>query len=404
MGVISPVIKGAYGPVLSKRGLLTYDWYWAVDQSVVDRVSAMAITWTRASLGWAFNPSMVLTQAAIDAPRFDHLPNRALGLLPEAASTNSIIRASDLPNAAWTKNNTSIVANVANAADGTLTADRMQHIATAADVRQTTALTPASGVSLSTLVQKGNHQWFRVIVSDGTNSFAVWVDTTNGVKGTSTLVAAGTLTDYGIEDYGDFWRVWAYGDSVGAAAAKALLINAAGDGDSAEVTASFSEVSDTQMELGIPSSIIPTTSAAVTRAKDVATASLAQAEYRLLVEGRTALGSPPSGVEQVLWQADAGANERVRLARNSSNEIHAIVTVGAADVADLNMGAVANDTDLTVDLEVIGGALSATLDAGTPVTSTAAVPTTTDIRPGMDHAAVNHWMGTIKRTRIYAVA
>ena len=64
------------------------------------------VTFTRASSAWYFNSSGVLMQVSTDAPRFDYGSfggTTLLGLLIEEARTNRVVQCRDLTQSAWTK-------------------------------------------------------------------------------------------------------------------------------------------------------------------------------------------------------------------------------------------------------------------------------------------------------------
>ncbi len=86
-------------------------------------------SFSRASTGTFFNSSGVLTSAAVNVPRFDHILSGgswvSRGLLVEEQRTNSLTYSEDLTNAAWTKYQLTISGNAATAPDGTTTADKL---------------------------------------------------------------------------------------------------------------------------------------------------------------------------------------------------------------------------------------------------------------------------------------
>jgi hypothetical protein len=84
---------------------------------------------TRASTGWAYGPTGVLTSYAGNVPRFDYDPaTLALkGLLLEDTSTNLVLNSGNASNASWGSGNAQAPVTTPNqvaAPDGTLTATR----------------------------------------------------------------------------------------------------------------------------------------------------------------------------------------------------------------------------------------------------------------------------------------
>lgn len=120
--------------------------------------------------------------------------------------------------------------------------------------------------------------------------------------------------------------------------------------------------------------------------------------------GRTARGVSAS-TKQVLFQIDDGSeSNRIRLERNTSKELHFIVSVSGSDVCDLNLGVVADETDFKVAARCRANDFSAALNGGAVVTDSAgALPTVTTLRPGMSFTG-EQWAGWLKTLTIYASA
>ena len=104
-------------PMYSGTGGFVYIWGAQLEQR--SSVTAYVPTTTAAIT----NYTPALQYAAANVPRFDYDPitGEAKGLLVEESRANLLTYASDYTNAAWTKANSTIQANIAVAPDGTLT-------------------------------------------------------------------------------------------------------------------------------------------------------------------------------------------------------------------------------------------------------------------------------------------
>jgi hypothetical protein len=144
-----------------------------------------------------------------------------------------------------------------------------------------------------------------------------------------------------------------------------------------------------QWEVGPPTSPIETFGSTVTRAADQPNDATSDFSYSattntVAVTGRTASGSGT----QVFWQLDDGTdNERIRIVRDSSNNMRCIVTDGGVEQANINLGAVANNTAFRVALAWAANDIAACLDGGSVSTDTGAtIPTVTTLRIGYSSA------------------
>jgi hypothetical protein len=78
-------------------------------------------SFTRASAGWSFNSSGVLTQASTNVARFDYDPAtlQPLGYLSEIQSTNAVVRSQALTGASWAASSLTVTDNAQTSPDGT---------------------------------------------------------------------------------------------------------------------------------------------------------------------------------------------------------------------------------------------------------------------------------------------
>lgn len=121
-------------PDLMRRFYVTYgNWDFVAltpptaSYSLTDGTLDAAFTFTRASTAYYYASNGTLTSAAIDTPRFDYNPTtlEIKGLFIEDAATNLCLESQTFDSATWSKINTTVTANAANAPDGTATADEM---------------------------------------------------------------------------------------------------------------------------------------------------------------------------------------------------------------------------------------------------------------------------------------
>jgi hypothetical protein len=110
--------------------------------------------------------------------------------------------------------------------------------------------------------------------NNSSNQFFAWFDVQSGIKltlgaGTGTM----TAVDSGIEDWGDGWyRIWTVGTDSTQTTANPVIISASSDGGTARETDAQFYIWQSQFEAGsVPSSLIPTSGATVTRPADTLT-------------------------------------------------------------------------------------------------------------------------------------
>ncbi len=233
------------------------------------------ITFTRASTATFFNSAGVLTSAATNAPRFDYNPSTlaAQGLLIEESRANLFTYSAQFDDAAWLKGGT-ISANEIVAPDGTLSADLLTAANTtfSGSLRQTPTVTSATAYTISAFVKKNNWRYVGLRFSTSTfgateqvpfYDFDTDAVSNGGVTGatiTRTLVGNGwvrlamTFTSTSTSGTSQIWIT----DSNGATAP-------------AKAGTESVYVWGAQLEAGaFPTSYIPTTTTALTRAADVA--------------------------------------------------------------------------------------------------------------------------------------
>ncbi|ANI16657.1 hypothetical protein A9C11_22995 [Pseudomonas citronellolis] len=228
---------------------------------------------TRPSIGTYFDPAAVLQVAANDQPRFDYDPvTLALrGLLVEEQRTNLLLRSSEFGNASWSKTRMSVVEDVAIAPDGTTSMDLLVPTTVSGNhqISQSVAVSGGSINALSFYVKAAGYNFVRLRIGDSVGYLVDAIaDLANGVI--TNPSAASKIEPIGNGIYRLSMSatasvgattlslgVWVYDNSKAA--------EFVGDGVSGIY------VWGAQIEAGaFPTSIIPTTSAQVTRAADVA--------------------------------------------------------------------------------------------------------------------------------------
>jgi hypothetical protein len=230
-------------------------------------------TFSRSSTGYAQDSSGVLTNFGSGVPRITDL-----GYFIEDGRTNFCTRSQELDNATWTKTAVSVSPDTTSAPDGTTTADTLtangtvgaQYILASATISFTSGTT----YTWSIYVKASSHQWVQLTLGAAAFSGLGYAnfDLTNGVAGNT----GGTVTGSGIAPLGNGWyRIWLSAPATATTSASALLYMV-GSGIASRATAATSSGSviiwGAQVEAGtvaIPTSYVPTTTAASQRNGDV---------------------------------------------------------------------------------------------------------------------------------------
>ena len=292
--VIRGVVQSIYGdeeePDLSL--VLDQNFLLSAGSTMGDAaLNGPTLTLSRASTGTYFDENGLLVTAAIDAPRFDHDPGNSdvpLGLLCEPAATNQIIRSEEIDNSSWVNVQTPVItANDGVAPDGTTTMELIEDDNSGASEGRRQDF---SGVNnsetwvTSCFIRKdaipATTRWpaLHVNFRTGGSSTTAFVslDTSTGASSSVVEQGGGVITDAGVIDAGDHWRLWIafQNDASGNTALRVRLYPSYGNNADLETTNNSATGSchwwGVQSELGTyPSSYIPTVAATVTRAKDV---------------------------------------------------------------------------------------------------------------------------------------
>lgn len=348
------------------------------------------ITFTRATSRTYFNSAGVLSTAAINTPAIDYNPVTLAcrGLSVWEARTNLLTYSEAFSNAAWNATaNTTITANSAVAPDGTTTADTLTH--TSASIFGKTGITISAGASLalSLFVKKGNTTFFRLRIDNGADVVSCWFNLDTGATATNTagsgnvLFSSKSITQVSAGLY----RVNLVVTTTVVTTVGATWACAQADSGSA-TAADFAYLWGAQLEAGSSASpYIPTTTAQVTRAADVAVISGAnfstwynQTEGTFVAE-TDVVGLYASGAQYQLSAGTSGTNEiRLRYVdafisaqiHDGSGETFSSMTAASANTSyKLVLGYKANDsaaslngstatTDTTVALPASPNALS----------------------------------------------
>lgn len=374
-------------------------------------------SFTRASTGTYFDSSGVLTTAAINGPRFDHVYNgsswESKGLLIEEQRTNSVFQSNALAaSGIWT--------NAANrntmAQSGEISPDSTANawtgtcvVTTVSGCRLEQSVAGAAGTyTLTQFVKKGNNGFcgMAIYATGGPTDSAYYLfDLTLGIFGSPTIIGYTNVSVSAKSVGSGWWRISLTITKANAAAmviAGAITANSLTDGGC--TTGQTNLFYGYQLEAGaFPTSYIPTTAAAVTRSADVC--QITGGDFSgfwnepagtLVAEGDT----PASGTRSLVSADNATANESTILRTLATDPLF-IVTDGGVAQASIDAGTVVSSTAFKLAASYTVNDFAVSKDGAAVVTDTSGtIPTPTQLNIGSD-ASGNYVTGHIARLRYF---
>ena len=229
------------------------------------------VTLTRLTGGTYFGPDGVLRTAQANAPRIDFDPSTLVcrGLLVEEQRANLMTYSEEFNDVTWLKQNVTVTPNDVAAPNGTLTADLVVDDTSVAlqNHRVHAAPTTTAGVThtASFFVRNIDATW--VHIRDGTNGISCWFNLATKTIGINQFSSAM------ITEVGNQWLRLSVTWAPATASSSIGIGFAPSDGVNLYTTSTNTSIHiwGAQLEAGsFPTSYIPTTSTAVTRAADVA--------------------------------------------------------------------------------------------------------------------------------------
>jgi len=305
------------------------------------------ITFTRASTATFFDSAGVLQSAASGVSRIGaHLYDGAnwenRGFLIEEARTNSALQSEDL-STTWTMQRGSVTTNQIVAPNGNTAADLLTEDGTAAQTHYLSQVVTVDNAvqHVWSIFVKAKERTIALLALQLDQSRGVFFDLSDGTMGT----VGAAVDSSGIIDVGNGWfRIWIEITSI------STTFNADISFTPADGTSSFNGDNSSggyawggQVERAVEflSSYIPTTTAAVTRAEDLASMAL-PAEYSQLegtqyISGFSENDDVPVGSAQYPWFINDGDSDL----ENSIFMFRSSAEVFRFDVNDTNVAQVA---------------------------------------------------------------
>jgi hypothetical protein len=239
--------------------------------ALVSKTFSQIITFTRASTGTFFDSAGVLQSAAIDAPRFDFNPSTlaAQGLLIEGARTNLLLQSADFTTT-WSQTNVTITANTTASPDGGTNGDGLLTTSAGASIGQISqSFTAGSTITFSVFAKKNASNFLRVELG---NIVSCWWNLNTGATASNNAGSGNVLfSAKSIQAISNGWYRCVLTVTTSTVTTLLTSLYAADtDGNTSSVSSGIF-LWGAQLEVGaFPTSYIPTTTTALTRAADVA--------------------------------------------------------------------------------------------------------------------------------------
>jgi hypothetical protein len=276
----------------------------------------------------------VLRTANNDVPRFDYNPATlaAQGLLIEESRTNNFTYSDDFADASWTKTGATITSNATSAPDGTTNGDHLVEDATPASSHFITAISTSfvsNTIYNCSIFVKSDGSGRRLQIAFPNTAFGLTTRVNFNVD--TQTVTAGTNSTGSITSVGGGWYRCAATMTATATASTAIFFSLANTDASSLAAATYNGdgtsgifIWGAQLEAGaFATSVIPTTTTALTRAADVASVNTLSPWFN---SASSTLYSEFvwEGLKSTSGQAyaqfdDGSANNRIVAAAGSSN-------------------------------------------------------------------------------------
>ena len=374
------------------RAVPSLDLRFADNKSLVDAVTgASLITFTRASSGTFVDSAGVLQTAATDVPRFDHNPTtgESLGLLGEEQRANLLLRSEEF-EATWTPTalqafGSGSVANAIAAPNGSVTADLItENTATTGHrvSQDTISGTAALGAYTASVYFKSKERT-RCYLNYTDNATGEVTATFNLSNQSSSITAGGSWTGSLaiIQAVGNNWYRCSLTATKGNSSfALSLRVGIADNSSNISYTGDGTSglyLWGAQLEAGaLPSSYIPTTTAAVTRSAslaDLISSAIANNIRSFYVE----FSSPAVGTRGAVSLNDNTANERADLL-TSGTDPRLVVHDGGAEQVNINGGTVTAGVKARVAVRINSNDFASSINGGAVATDTSGTLPTVD--------------------------
>ncbi len=346
-------------------------------------------SFTRASAATRVNEAGLLESVGNNVPRFDYDPVTlaARGVLLEGARSNLCLYSEQFNNAAWSAAAANVSANAGVAPDGNTTADRITFTAQYGNVNQSIDLAATT-----------------------THHFSVWLKYESGHTGLHLTVynTVSHITDaYPITLVNDgLWHRYSvtFNDAGGANAYLFYIQDRTGGGGYGSILAWGAQVeaglSNSSYLLTSPSSYIPTTSAAVTRAADsLILPWTAIASGTLYAKADSANVAVARDIAQL---DDGSENNRATLSFTSGAAGGFNLLSGGASQAALSAGTISANIAAKLAAAFATNDFALVTAGGSPATdASGSMPSFTTLRFGADSAGATDLFGHLAELAVW---